>query len=401
MDSVKGSSLEAYITEGQFYLNDMELGQPYLDVNALNIRKPIIRIANWNGSGPTATITEEPVERTVPSAPEDIIPDLVDSLGVDIRVGELLLSGGQFVLHNYRKEPVRALPADQLDLKHLNLYDIQVEIDSFRLDRDTFSGRVNWIAAKDESGFQLERLSAREAVVSPKELTLNGLSIITPTTSLGDSLRFTYNGFDDWASFEDKVRMDARFHDADVTLQDIIAFVPKLNQNPFFNSNRDTNLQIEGRVRGKVNNLRGNDLNITLADGTHLEGSFSSQNLAVPEEEFLILELDQLNTRLGTLRQLIPNFNPPSNFNKLGRLQFSGSFVGFFVDFVAKGQLQTDLGDAAMDMQMVLTEGAERARYSGNLNLTDFDLGGWSGNPDFGLVDFSSEVADGYGLTEN
>ena len=397
IDSVKGSALDAYLTEGQLYLNDMELSQPFLDVNSLNIRKPIIRISNWYGSGANQVVTVDETETA--TVPEEIISDVVDSLGVDVRVGELLISGGQFELHNYRKEPVRALPEDQLDLKHLNLYDIQVEVDSFHLDKETYTGRVNWIAAKDESGFQLERLSAREVIVSPREMTLNGLSIITPTSSLGDSLRFSYRSFADWEFFDERVRMDARFHDADVTLQDIIAFVPKLNQNTFFNNNRNTNLQIEGRVRGRVNNLRGNDLNITLADGTHLEGSFSSQNLAVPQEEFLILELDQLNTRVSTMRQLIPNFNPPENFDKLGRLQFSGSFVGFFVDFVANGQLRTDLGVAGMDMQMVLTEGAERARYNGRLNLTGFDLGGWTGNPDFGLVDFNSEVADGFGLT--
>ncbi|MEL6831804.1 MAG: translocation/assembly module TamB domain-containing protein [Bacteroidota bacterium] len=398
IDSVKGSALEAFVTDGQFYLNDMDLGQPFIDVNSMNIRKPIIRIDKWYGSGTDAAEIVD-VESSPAPSPEEIVPAIVDSLGVDIRIGELLISGGQFELHNYRKEPVRALPENQLDLKHLNLYDIQVEVDSFRLDRETYTGRVNWIAAKDRSGFQLERLSAKEALVSPREMTLNGLSIITPTTSLGDSLRFTYQSFTDWEYFEDRVRMDARFHDADVTLQDIIAFVPKLNANPFFDSNRDTNLQIEGRIRGRVNNLRGNDLNITLADGTHLEGSFSSQNLAVPQEEFLILELDRFDTRLGTLRQLIPDFNPPDNFNKLGNLQFSGSFVGFFVDFVANGYLRTDLGDAALDMQMVLTDGPERANYHGGLNLIGFDLGGWTGNPDFGLVDFSSEVADGVGLT--
>ncbi len=400
IDSTKGSALDAYITDGQIYLNDMELGQPLLDISSLNLRKPIVRVSKWWGYD--ATTANEPVVDPITDDPltlEEVVPEVLDSLGVDIRVGELQLTGGQLELHNYRKEPVRALPEDQLDLKHLNLYDIQVEIDSLRLDKETYTGRVNWIAAKDRSGFQLERLSAREAIVSPNEMTLNGLSIITPTSSLGDSLKFTYRSFADWEFFEDRVRMDARFHDADVTLQDIIAFVPKLNDNTFFDNNRETNLQIEGRVRGRVNNLRGNDLNITLADGTHIEGSFSSQNLAVKQEEFLILELDEFNTRVRTLRQLIPGFNPPANYDKLGRMRFSGSFVGFFVDFVADGQLQTDLGEASMDMQMVLTEGAERARYSGNLNLSNFNLGGWTGNPDFGLVDFRSEVADGVGLT--
>ena len=399
VDSVKGSALDAYITGGQIYLNEMNLTQPYLDIRSLNLRRPIVSISNWWGTAAINDTTTVIVEDELTQGEALPQEEVLDSLGIDIRVGELLLSGGQFKLHNYRKEPIRLLPPDQLDLKHLDLYDIQVEVDSFRLDKETYTGRINWVAAKDRSGFQLERLSAKEAIVSPKEMTMNGLAIITPTSSLGDSLSFRYRSFEDWGFFEDRVRMDARFHDADVTLKDIIAFVPKLNANPFFNTNRNTNLQIEGHIRGKVNNLKGDDLKVTLADGTYIDGNFSSQNLAVKQEEFLILELRQLNTRVSTLRQLIPDFNPPSNFNKLGRMRFSGSFVGFFVDFVADGQLSTDLGNAAVDMQMRLTDGPERARYAGNLSLSGFDLGGWTGSDDFGLVDFSSEVVDGYGLT--
>ena len=388
-DSIKGSYLGVYLTESQIYVNSMNLPEQKIDINSINIRRPIVTLNNWN-----APPVPEPLEIL-----DSLIQANTQSSNFELSIGEFQLSRGQFVHHNYRKAPVKLTADDQLDLKHLDLYDLQVEIDSFHLNGDEYRGRINWIAAKDRSGFQLERLSAKEAIISPREMTLNGMSIITPTSSLGDTLSFRYKSFDDWASFQEEVRMDARFHDADVTLKDIMAFVPKLNDNIFFSTNRNTNLQIDGHIRGTINNLRGNDVEINLADGTSLAGNFTSRNLAVKQEEFLTLDLKNFTTRVRTLRQLIPNFNPPANFDKLGRLAFDGSFIGFFVDFVANGNLRTDLGRASMDMQMVLTEGAQRARYSGNLNLADFDLGGWTNNPTFGLVNFNSKVEDGFGLT--
>ncbi|WP_020539563.1 translocation/assembly module TamB domain-containing protein [Lewinella cohaerens] len=388
-DSLKGSYLGVYLTESQIYVNNMDLAAQKIDVNSINIRRPVVTLNSWNGPP-----IPEPLEIL-----DSLVQASTDDSLFELSIGEFQLSRGQFRHHNYRKAPVKLTAADQLDLKHLDLYDLQVEIDSFHLLGDEYQGRVNWIAAKDRSGFQLERLSAKEAIVSPREMTLNGLSIITPTSSLGDTLRFQYKSFADWAYFEDEVRMDARFNDADVTLKDIMAFVPKLNDNIFFSTNQNTNLQIDGRIRGTVNNLRGSNLELNLADGTTLEGKFSSRNLAVKNEEFLTLDLKQFTTQVRTLRQLIPNFNPPPNFDKLGRLSFDGSFIGFFVDFVADGNLRTDLGKASLDMQMVLTEGAQRARYSGNLNLVDFDLGGWTSNSAFGLVNFNSKVEDGFGLT--
>jgi len=388
-DSINGSYLGVYLPAAQIYVNGLDLPNKHIDINSINIQRPVIQMSNWQG-----TPLPDHLQQL-----DSLVQAAVDSSTFYLAIGEFRLESGSFQLDNYRKAPVKTTPANQLDLKHLDLYDIHVEVDSFLLQDDTYRGRINWIVAKDRSGFKLDRLSSKEVIVSPRVVVFNGLAIITPTSSLGDTLAFRYRSYADWSAFEDRVKIDARFHDADVTLKDIMAFVPKLNDNPFFAANRNTNLKLDGQLSGGVNNLRGKDVRVSLADGTRLEGKFSSQNLAVPHEEFLILELNDLTTRVSTLRQLIPNFNPPPAFDRLGRLRFSGKFIGFFIDFVANGELYTDLGRAGMDMQMVLLEGANRAHYSGNLRLMDFDLGAWTTNPDFGIVNFSSKVIDGFGLT--
>ncbi|MBK8704360.1 MAG: hypothetical protein IPN33_12575 [Saprospiraceae bacterium] len=178
-----------------------------------------------------------------------------------------------------------------------------------------------------------------------------------------------------------------------------MVFAPALKQNAFFSNNRNTTLRCQGDVRGEVNNLRARDLFIELDDGSALKGNFSSRNLAVKNEEFVSLRLEQFNTRMQTLRELIPRFNPPSNFDRLGALNFKGSFDGFFADFVAYGDLSTDIGRAVMDMRMNLKPGKEKASYSGKLSLINFNVGKWSGNSDFGVVNITSEVKNGIGLT--
>ncbi|MBK9013941.1 MAG: hypothetical protein IPM82_07555 [Saprospiraceae bacterium] len=96
---------------------------------------------------------------------------------------------------------------------------------------------------------------------------------------------------------------------------------------------------------------------------------------------------------------MIPQFRPPDNFDKLGNLDFNGKFDGFFVDFVADGNLKTDIGRAEMFMNLKLREGKEKARYSGDLYLHDFDLGAWSGNRELGKVTLDTHVKKGFGLT--
>jgi hypothetical protein len=52
-----------------------------------------------------------------------------------------------------------------------------------------------------------------------------------------------------------------------------------------------------------------------------------------------------------------------------------------------------------MDMRMDLSQGRNKAQYSGNLDLINFDLEEWTDNSDFGNITFSSRVLDGVGLT--
>lgn len=388
-DSIRGSYLSIYLTTGHGWIDELDLANNRVVINSLNIQAPIINISNWHGTDQLSPI--EILDSLASTTTKD---------GLALSIDEFRLESGQFRLHNYRKAPVKTTPDHQMDLKHLDVYDIQIEIDSFQHQRDTFQGIVNWIAAKERSGFALERLSSRKAFVCPTQTRLEGLSIVTPTSSLGDTIIFRYRAYEDWDYFDDRVAIDAKFNRAEVTLSDIMAFAPKLNTNRFFANNRNTNLRLDGRVRGRLNgSFRSKGISIGLPDGSFLQGKFSTGKLTTRGEEFAILELDRLQTRMRTLRDLFPNFNPPANFDKLGAIQFRGEFTGFFVDFVANGVLETDLGAARMDMQMVLTDGPDNATYSGNLALENFDLGSWTDNDQFGSINFSSEVKNGSGLT--
>lgn len=120
-----------------------------------------------------------------------------------------------------------------------------------------------------------------------------------------------------------------------------------------------------------------------------------------PANTVLNIKLDRFETSMRRLKMVIPNFNPPDNFYKLGSINFTGRFDGYLEDFVAYGKLRTDIGNAELDMRLDITSGEEKANYSGTLNVNNFNLGIWADNKDIGLVSFRSKVNDGRGLTLN
>lgn len=388
-DKVKGERLFAGLASGKIRFRSIDFPNKKIDIQSIALDAPIIRIDQFEGT---------------PVAMETVV-QVIDSMGVsdtlttNITIDDFQMRQGKFSLHNYYYAPTRLSPLEELDYQHMDVFDINIDIECFTFKDEIYFGQLKGISLKEASGFVLEELSAREALVSQDRTELIDMKLKTPYSELGDTLIFRYQELADYTIFPDAVNMDLRMYNTSIALRDIMTFAPGLKENNFFANNNDQVIKMDGNVRGRVNNLRGRDLNIQLSDGSMLKGDFSSRNLAVKDEEYLNLRLEQLSTRMRTLRQLIPGTNIPENFDRLGRLTFQGNFDGFFADFVANGDLRSDIGRAVMDMRMNLKNGRGKANYSGSLSLINFDLGKWTQNSDFGLVNFTSQVKNGVGLT--
>ncbi len=401
-DNVSGQLFSVFVDEGVIQMQKLDLPNDSIHVNSVVLKNPIVKV-------------EEKAKFPSPPSPKvEIVVDK-DSTGATVEVPidsskivePIILVVNHFEMHNgtfdydhLRRSPVRTRPADVLDFNHINVEQINIDIDSFIYKEDVYKGQVNKIALKEKSGFVLNELSANDAMVTEERMELNGMKLITPYSNIGDTLVMKYSrGFTDFKNFNDRVNMTGKFNNAEVAIRDIIVFAPNLERNKFFKQNENEVVKIDGQVLGRVNKLRGKNLTLQVAGNTIIKGNFNTRDLSVRGEEFMDLKLERFNTTIQTLRLVVPGFNAPANFDKLGRLDFTGKFFGFFNDFSADGVLVSDLGRAEVDMGMNLKEGRALAKYEGKLALYDFDLKRWSGNDNFGSISFASEVKEGVGLT--
>jgi hypothetical protein len=392
-DAVKGELFDIYLNHAEGHFDVFDLASKLITISDVDVDKPNVKITLTTG------FPLPPTPLPIVSK-ENVVP--IDTQKLVIKIANIDLAGGRFSLRNLRNEPERLTAVNLLNYNYLDVMDIQVKINEFQFSELEFQGEVEKISLRDTTGFVLEKLSANQAALSCRGLELYGVDLKTPYTELGDTLVFRYGGsYTAWEDFVNEVKLDGRFHNSHVALRDIMKFVPALEENPFFKENKAQIVELSGNIKGPINRLDGKNLKIQMAEGLDIEGGFSTLNLAVKDEQFVHLNLTKLSTNVKTLRKLIPQFKPPANVDKLGKLDFSGKFDGFFVDFVADGNLRTDIGRAEMFMNLKVRDGKEKARYSGDLYLHDFDLGAWSGNKDFGKITLDSHVKKGVGLTLN
>jgi hypothetical protein len=390
-DKARGQDLDIYLADGSAVFDEFSLPNRTLHAESVILEGPYVRIDEYDYViWPQDTI----VRTDLPAEPP---------LPFFATIGEFVLKDGKFSLHNWRNDPGNDGPVDELNYQHLDVFDINIGINEFAFCSDSldFSGQVEEFNLRDLSGFVLEDLTVGNGRVWNRGLELYDLQLKTPYSDIGDTLIFRYDTYEAFKSFPDEVEMEAHLSNASVTLKDIMTFAPKLKSNAFFWDNRDRKLYIDGLIEGTVNDLDAEDMYLALENRRLVaQGNLRTRDLTYPDFRTINLQLDELRTNMTALRQLFPKFQPPEAFDRLGWLYFTGRFDVLFSDYIAYGALNSAMGRAEMDMKVRnLTGNRAEASYSGSLSLVDFDLGGFTQNSDLGLVNFSSSVRNGKGLT--
>lgn len=389
VDDVKGKQSDAFVADGFVLIRSMNLQTKTLKIQQISLNRPEFYLE---------TRQAHPLVDNGPKMAEKSL-STSDSLGWTISLKGLDLTEGKFSTHNYRKAPVKITKADALDFNHLDLDKIAININDLTFQRDSLRGSVQQISAHASNGFILKKLAAKEAIFLSDKISLNGLELVTPDSRLGDTLSFSFKSYAAFKDFATSVRMNIKFSESRVAIRDIMTFAPALEKNDFFQNNIQEQLSIQGNVRGRINDLEGRNLEISMGTGTYLKGNLDLKDIDSPDLAFLGLNLQEARTSMPQLQQIIPRFSLPANFNRLGKMQFRGDLIGFLNNgFTILGVLKSSLGTADLSVTLQPNGGKEKTQYKGFISLINFDLGKWTDNPDFGLVSLKADVRNGKSL---
>ena len=312
----------------------------------------------------------------------------------DIRAERMRTRGVVFKLKNTLAKPA---PERDLDFNDLQVQDINLSVDKFSMYQGDFKGNVRHLSAREARGFNVLSLRGN-AFVNSQRVHITDLRLKTPYSDIGDFLSFEYEHYTDFYDFVNKVKMQASFHNSTIALRDIIAFAYPLKEIDFFSTNANVPISISGSANGIINNLRIRNIDLRVGSHTIIKGNMSLNDVTVNDAGFMDLQFEELQTSYTDLVPLLSFIKLPTELQRLGLMHFKGNYTGYFKDFVAFGDLRTSVGAATMDLKMNLRQGMQNAKYSGNVQLQNFDLGTVLANPNFGKMGLHTQI-NGSGLT--
>jgi hypothetical protein len=285
-----------------------------------------------------------------------------------LHIHEIIMSDGWFSLTKTGHGPLRS----QIDFADFDLNGLEISLKDLISERDTVSMNILSLSGVEKSGFEFKQLTTLMSL-GKTHMHFNDLEAITPGSELHVPL-LGFN-FEHWRGFKGFSReVDLSFESMQSLLntEDLTVFVSKTEGLLY-------NLTVDGSVHGKLNDLKGNDMEVTFDQQSSLAFDFTMIGLPDFKNTFLDFNFREFNGSVRAIYELFSDERRPSGQSlypwiNMGQLDFKGQFTGYPDDFVASGKMQTNLGPMLLDLSFK-PDSTEGIDFQGHLSTGNFQLG--------------------------
>lgn len=304
---------------------------------------------------------------------------------VAIVIDELKLNNGRFLYRDWQYEAGDYGPFQENNILVENIY---TEMHEFYLLNDSMHTFIQHLRATEQSGIEIASMHS-EATVCPTELSFENLRLETGHSSLAGKVIFNYEHYNQLSYFIDSVDINSVLNQSRVSSEDLAYFSYDMEgfQDEFY---------LDGPIEGRVNNIKSTGLILTSDKMGSFQGRMRLKGLPDWRTTYMNLDCRDLEVNSAQLLWMLGGESMPEEVERLGNIHYQGDFVGFYNDFVALGDLDTDLGELSGDVNFKI-DGEGTAAYSGELSSKGFDFGKMYALSDLGEAAFQVQL-NGKGL---
>ena len=362
IEDVRGDTL-LYAKEIKGSIEDLSFEKRHLKINELAIKKTRLNLVKYEGDS----------TMNLQFLIDYFSPPKKDTVKKEFAVtsDKLKLTDVHFSYHDYNI----ATKEKGIDFKHLDLNDLNIELSDIAIEKDTINSNIDALSFVDHSGFIVHELSGK-AEVSPIESNIADLTLNTSNSNISATrITFNYKGYQDYKDFVKRVKMDFYFNKSKLNTSDLSYFTDAVD-------GLEESVIFRGNIKGRIRNIRAKHFYLKAFKSTVIDGDYHISGLPNVKDAFVTCSFDEITTNQQDLANIpLPPFNSnnrltmPMTVKKLGNIHANGSFTGFFNDFVAYGELQSDLGYIRSDVHLTKVDNGNDYQYKGEIVSQEFNLG--------------------------
>ena len=378
---------------------NVNLGKFLVEMNKLDLKNQVVDINNISLDDTRASLTFAKPQ-TVKKAIVKTVKKL-DTLVAKPQSGKpwsavlrkLSFKNDNIQFDNNAQAPLK----NGLDYAHMNIRDLNAELENLAYSADSSSGKINNLTFTDKSGLAIRKFHTAFFYGEHKSY-LNNLYLETPQTVLQKKIAVGYPSLANISKGLGKISINADLDGSRLGLKDVLLIMPTMATMEPFKHSPNSVFKINGRVMGRVNDLNIPSLEITGLSNTHIKASAKMKGLPDMNKAYFDVTINDFNTNRGDLAKVVPAGMIPSSVTVPENFNLKGNFKGSMANFNTKLALRSSLGSADVNAQMKNGTNKQKASYSAKVNLNQLNVGTLTKQPqEMGTVTLSTTIS-GTGL---
>jgi hypothetical protein len=324
---------------------------------------------------------------------DTLVKPVQSTKGWAATLGKVIFTNDDVKFDNNAQRP---LPKG-LDFAHMNIHNLNADIEGLLYNPDTISGKVNSFTFSEKSGLAISKFHTA-FFYGPKNAYLNNLLLQTPQTIIQKQLQFSYPSIAALSTNLGTLSLNANLDGSRLGLKDVLLLMPTMGNMDLFKHSPNAVFSINGRITGKVNNLRIPNLEITGLRNTHIKASATMRGLPNMNKAYFDLTIADFYTSRTDINQLVSPKMLPASVSIPDAINLKGSFKGSISNFNTKMTLRSSYG--AIDLAAAMKNGSNKnnAAYAANIKVNDLNVGALTKQPQMaGKVTLSANIK-GIGL---
>lgn len=266
-------------------------------------------------------------------------------------------------------------------------YHVNGQLENFKIAGSDVSANIRQMNFIYENGLSVKNLDT-DFKYSNTGMQFENMLLQTEKSELTADVNMQYE-VEDLKDFNEKVIIEANIKKAQVTTSDLTHFYDQFGEYE--------TLYFSSKLKGTLNDFRANNLKLRTANNLRVNGDFNFRNVINPEEGFAInTQLHNLEANYKSLQSLIPSIvtkNIPEAFKDLGEISLNGNTSLSNHQITTDINATTAIGQLKTKMKLVDFDNSAHTRFSGDISMTDFDLGHMLKDSLLGKITITADIS--------
>jgi hypothetical protein len=294
----------------------------------------------------------------------------IQQQGWTFAVEEIVFNNNNFKFDNDASAPL----IKGMDYSHLDLKNVNLEIDKLHFQNDSIAASIGDLNFKDKSGVQVNKLQTNFAYTN-QQAYLKDLYLETPNTKIQRSVSLQYPSIESLSKNINELQIDADLTGTSIGYKDILYFVPDLATQPMFAKNPTGKLRADVVIKGKVNNLQIQKFEASTLGRTHIKLSGHITGLPDINKTFANVRVDDISTTDVDIISLLPKGSLPDNIRVPQRVTVTGTVVGGMPKLSTNLAMRTSFGNVGLKGTISNPTDSIKAVYDAAIALNNFNVG--------------------------